>query len=232
MMLQLIDKKKIYLYLILLTILISIHNVNFIETFNKIFIVDKINIKSNINKITNDRIYKSLDYFYDLNIFSINPDEISSRISSIALTTEDDSINERLGYYSDAVKSIMEFPVFGIGIGNWKIKSIEYAGVDVNGYTVPYHTHNDFLQISAEIGVIGGIIYLMIYLIPIYQLLIKLKNKVLDNLNLVYLLVISAIFIDSMLNFPLARPVNHIYLLFTLVAMNQTSKANLKNESI
>ncbi len=171
-------------------------------------------------------------FFVNLTFNSQNPDEISSRISSIALTTEDDSINERLGYYSDAVKSIMEFPVFGIGIGNWKIKSIEYAGVDVNGYTVPYHTHNDFLQISAEIGVIGGIIYLMIYLIPIYQVLIKLKNRVLDNLNLVYLLIIASIFIDSMLNFPIARPVNHIFLLFTLVAMTQTSKANLNNESI
>lgn len=171
-------------------------------------------------------------FFVNLTFNSQNPDEISSRISSIAITTEDDSINERLGYYSDAVKSIMEFPVFGIGIGNWKIKSIEYAGVDVNGYTVPYHTHNDFLQISAEIGVIGGIIYLMIYLIPIYQVLIKLKNRVLDNLNLVYLLIIASIFIDSMLNFPIARPVNHIFLLFTLVAMTQTSKANLNNESI
>ena len=156
---------------------------------------------------------------------------ISSRINSIALTTEDDSINERLGYYSDAVKSIIQYPAFGIGVGNWKIKSIDYAGNTVNGYTVPYHTHNDFLQVSAEIGVIGGIIYLMIYLIPIYRVLIKLKNKVLDNINLVYLLIISAIFIDSMLNFPLARPVNHIFLLFTLVAMMQTSKANLNNES-
>ncbi len=171
-------------------------------------------------------------FFVNLTFNSQNPDEISSRISSIALTTEDDSINERLGYYSDAVKSIMEFPLFGIGIGNWKIKSIEYAGVDVNGYTVPYHTHNDFLQICAEIGVIGGIIYLMIYLIPIYQVLIKLKNRVLDNLNLVYLLIIASIFIDSMLNFPIARPVNHIFLLFTLVAMTHTSKANLNNESI
>ena len=88
MMLQLIDKKKIYLYLILLTILISIHNVNFIETFNKIFIVDKINIKSNINKITNDRIYKSLDYFYDLNIFSINPDEISKILNKFNIIGE------------------------------------------------------------------------------------------------------------------------------------------------
>ncbi len=50
--------------------------------------MDKINIKSNINKITNDRIYKSLDYFYDLNIFSINPDEISKILNKFNIIGE------------------------------------------------------------------------------------------------------------------------------------------------
>lgn len=170
-------------------------------------------------------------FFVNSTLNTENPDEISSRINSIALNTEDDSVNERLGYYSDAVKTIMQYPVFGIGIGSWKIKSIEYSRNSIPGYTVPYHVHNDFLQITAEIGVIGGLLYLMIYLVPIYRIAIKLKDGVLDNLNLVYLLIISAIFIDSMLNFPIARPVNHIFLLFTLVAMLQTSKTDFNNES-
>ena len=172
-----------------------------------------------------------IGYFFVNSTFNTeNPDEISSRINSIALNTEDDSINERLGYYSDAVKSIMQYPVFGIGIGNWKIKSIEFSRNSIPGYVVPYHVHNDFLQISAEIGVIGGLLYLMIYLMPIYYIVIKLKDGFLDNLNLVYLLIISAILIDSMLNFPIARPVNHIFLLFTLVAMLQTSKTDFNDE--
>ena len=170
-------------------------------------------------------------FFVNSTLNTENPDEISSRIGSIGINTQDDSINERLGYYSDAVKSIMQYPILGIGVGNWKIKSIEYAGNTVSGYTVPYHAHNDFLQITAEIGIIGGLLYLMIYLIPIYRILIELNLRVLDNLNLVYLLIISAVFIDSMLNFPIARPVNHIYLIFTLVAFLQTYKSNFNNES-
>ena len=173
-----------------------------------------------------------IGYFFVNTTFNTeNPDEISSRINSIALNTEDDSINERLGYYSDASKSIMQYPVFGIGIGNWKIKSIEYSRNSIVGYTVPYHVHNDFLQITAEIGVIGGLLYLMIYLMPIYRIVIKLKDGVLDNLNLVYFLIISTILIDSALNFPIARPVNHIFLLFILVAMMQTSKTDFNDES-
>ena len=112
----------------------------------------------------------------NLTLNTENPNEISSRIGSIGINTQDDSINERLGYYSDAVKSIMQYPVFGIGLGNWKIKSIEYAGNSVTGYIVPYHTHNDFLQLSAEIGVIGGVLYLLIYLIPIFQTVKKTKG--------------------------------------------------------
>ena len=118
-----------------------------------------------------------IGYFFVNTTFNTeNPDEISSRINSIALNTEDDSINERLGYYSDATKSIMQYPVFGIGIGKWKIKSIEYSRNSIVGYTVPYHVHNDFLQITAEIGIIGGLLYLMIYLIPIFHTVKKLKD--------------------------------------------------------
>lgn len=231
------DKRIIYLSYILLFISFSalyilLTRSAFLSLGILTFFIVVFNYKKIITRSIPLLVILLIGYFFvNLTFNTKNPDEISSRISSIALTTADDSINERLGYYSDAVKSIIQYPAFGIGVGNWKIKSIHYAGNTVNGYTVPYHTHNDFLQISAEIGVIGGIIYLMIYLIPIYRVLIKLKNKVLDNQNLVYLLIISAVFIDSMLNFPLARPVNHIFLLFTLVAMIQTSKVNFINES-
>ena len=231
------DKRIIYLSYILLFISFSalyilLTRSAFLSLGILTFFIVVFNYKKIITRSIPLLVILLIGYFFvNLTFNTQNPDEISSRISSIALTTADDSINERLGYYSDAVKSIIQHPAFGIGVGNWKIKSIDYAGNTVNGYTVPYHTHNDFLQISAEIGVIGGIIYLMIYLIPIYRVLIKLKNKVLDNQNLVYLLIISAVFIDSMLNFPLARPVNHIFLLFTLVAMIQTSKVNFINES-
>jgi len=163
------------------------------------------------------------------NINTVNQDEIYTRIVS-TVDTQDDSINERLGYYRDALESIKEKPILGIGVGNWKIKSIKYAGQSVVGYTVPYHAHNDFLQLAAEIGLAGAAFYLMIYLIPFYNAFIKIKNKVLDNFNLIGTSIIFVIFIDSMLNFPIARPINHIFLIFTLVVLMLTSKSNFSNE--
>ena len=231
------DKRLVYLSYALLFISFSALFILLTRSaFLSIGILTLVMITFNYKKIISSSIpimaIMLIGYFFvNSTLNTENPDEISSRIGSIGINTQDDSINERLGYYSDAVKSIMQYPILGIGVGNWKIKSIEYAGNTVSGYTVPYHAHNDFLQITAEIGIIGGLLYLMIYLIPIYRILIEQNLKVLDNLNLVYLLIISAVFIDSMLNFPIARPVNHIFLIFTLVAFLQTYKSNFNNES-
>jgi len=41
---QLIDKSKIYLYIFLLLILLSLHNINLISNIDNYFKIDKINI--------------------------------------------------------------------------------------------------------------------------------------------------------------------------------------------
>ena len=44
-------------------------------------------------------------------------------------------------------------PILGVGLGNWKIKSIDYDSKDIKGYVVPYHAHSDFIQLGAELGI-------------------------------------------------------------------------------
>ena len=76
--------------------------------------------------------------FVDQSFDQENNDQIAERISSIQITTEDDSINSRLRYYSHAIESISKNPLTGIGIGTWKIKSIEYESAKIFAYTVPF----------------------------------------------------------------------------------------------
>ncbi len=231
------DKRLIYMsYLLLLIAFSSLFLLLTRSAFLSLFLLTFAFMIFNYKKLIKSSIpiflTMLISYLFVNSTFNTeNPDEIVSRVSSISVNTQDESINERLGYYSNALEVISEYPIFGIGIGNWKIKSIDLAGQSVVGYTVPYHVHNDFLQISAEIGIIGGLFYLLIYMIPVYRLIIRCKDKVLDNLNLAYVLIISAIFIDSMLNFPIARPINHIFLLFTLVAFILNSKSSFHHES-
>ena len=75
--------------------------------------------------------------------------------------------NSRLKYYSDAFDSVKQNPITGVGIGNWKINSIDKGKRHIEGYIVPYHAHNDYIQILAETGVFGLISYVFIFIFSI-----------------------------------------------------------------
>ena len=60
---------------------------------------------------------------------------LADRFSNVTNPTVDESVNERLNFYTTAVKSLAEKPLLGIGIGNWKIKSIELNKDIIQNYT-------------------------------------------------------------------------------------------------
>lgn len=154
-----------------------------------------------------------------------NKSQIVDRVSSISLERSDDSVNERLSYYSHALESIKKNPILGIGIGNWKIKSIEYASKIMKAYTVPYHAHNDFLQIGAEIGLIGLIFYAFIVVYPILICINQILKKEYNDIYIIVLLVLISYFIDSMLNFPMSRPITHMAFIFVLILFSHIHKS-------
>ena len=49
-----------------------------------------------------------------------------SRAATISLSTNDGSVNQRLRYYQDVITHLTSNPFFGTGLGNWKLKSIDY----------------------------------------------------------------------------------------------------------
>jgi len=143
---------------------------------------------------------------------------ISDRISSIQVDTEDQSINERLRFYKAALYSISKHPILGIGIGNWKIESIKYDSKYMGGYRIPFHAHNDFLQITAESGIISLLFFLSFLFYPFFNFI---KKKIYKQNNFYYftlLIMIVTYIIDSLLNFPISRPISHVFLIFIMVA--------------
>ena len=88
MMLQLIDRGKIYFYLTLLLILLSIHNLNSINFLNNFFKVKKIILNANIEENLNQEISSSLNQFYNLNIFSINSNEVIKKLDNFNIISE------------------------------------------------------------------------------------------------------------------------------------------------
>ena len=133
-----------------------------------------------------------------------------SRAATISVSTNDGSINQRLRYYEDVLTHITQNPILGVGIGNWKLASIDYDKEDITGYIVPYHAHSDFIQLGAELGFVGFLLYLGIFMLGAYFTFVILFKSDLstDNKWFVFFLItaLGVYFIDANLNFPIARP--------------------------
>ena len=168
-----------------------------------------------------------LGYFISSSIInSEGTNIINDRVSSISIDRTDNSIDERLRFYSAAVESISKNPILGIGIGNWKIETIRYDAKNLSDYRVPNHAHNDFLQVAAESGFLALLFYLGFI---IYPYIFYLKNNLYKDSNHIFyitLIMMSVYIIDSMLNFPISRPVSHIFLVFMLIIFMKLKEVN------
>lgn len=157
----------------------------------------------------------------NLNYLNKKDNDIISRASSISLSTEDGSVNQRLRYYKHCLSQFYETPFTGVGIGNWKLNSIDYDKKDINGFIVPYHAHNDFLQILTEMGIVGLIFYLSFLF---YSTKSLLKGKLFENnLNIFLIGSVLIYLLDSSLNFPISRPISQLFLiaLLTIISANE-----------
>ncbi len=166
------------------------------------------------------------------NIFlsSQSENKFANRFSTISLNTVDGSINQRLRYYKQALSSISQNLFLGIGVGNWKLKSIEYDRSNIIAYIIPYHAHNDYLQIAAESGIFALFFYVLIFTVIILMLyLLYLKEKK----DLFYLMVFASILVylfDSLFNFPIARPISQLFLILVfslIIALSKTQTVKI-----
>ena len=147
---------------------------------------------------------------------------VIDRVSTIKLNNEDESINQRLRFYKAAITSIKNNPVLGIGIGNWKFISIKYDSKEMTEYTVPYYVHNDFLQIGAEIGIIGMLLFVYFIFNPFLSLMKKIYYSKENLFEFIIFLMLGVYIIDSLLNFPINRPISHIMLIVLAIIYQKT----------
>lgn len=139
---------------------------------------------------------------------------IANRVSTIDFTEE--STNTRLRYYRHGSNQLLNNPLIGVGLGNWKIVSVEKEKDKIISYIVPYTMHNDFLEVAAELGVIGLIIFILIFYFALknsWNLFNRIKS---DPIVLVGPTMLMIYIIDSNLNFPFTRASQLFYLSFVL----------------
>jgi O-antigen ligase/tetratricopeptide (TPR) repeat protein len=131
---------------------------------------------------------------------------VTARIQSIKL--ENNASSGRLHLWEGAIDYATKHPFVGAGYGNWKLASIPYEKEFTNDLFVPYHSHNDFLEMFADLGIVGGLCFgLMFLLFPIYAFTIW-RNKDAKAFHLpatISFMAVTCYAVDAFLNFPAER---------------------------
>ena len=130
---------------------------------------------------------------------------VTKRIGDITVASEE---NSRLRLWKNAIDYSIHHPLIGCGYGNWKLASIPYEIFHTTELFVPYHAHNDFFEMFADLGVLGGLSFSLLFLlVPIITFSIW-KNKSFNNLHLaatILFMAVTCYAVDAFLNFPAER---------------------------
>lgn len=174
---------------------------------------------------------------------SFNKSQDKGRFSSVAdrvaqinpLQSKDASINIRLKYWDNAFQIATKNPIFGVGLGNWKIESQPYEKEISNNLTLSDHPHNDFVEIAAETGFINLLVYLCIFIFALFKNVktyFGATDPKLRFIALIALLLMVSYGVDAFFNFPLYRTTMQInFCLFLALTFCNTAALPITTNS-
>lgn len=93
------------------------------------------------------------------------------------LIEKDASVKIRTTYWGSAFEIIKKHSIVGIGLGNFGDYHTAYKSEEQNE---SIKVHNDYLQIGAELGIIGLVVFLLIWLLPFVK---AIKSKSEDRIQ-------------------------------------------------
>jgi O-antigen ligase len=128
-------------------------------------------------------------------IFVFNSNIITQRLAS-SFNLKEGSNVERYKNWVQAADMIQDYPLGGVGLGNYA-RTVNPAAVGRSSI----YAHNLFLDIAAETGILNGVVFLMLIFIPIWR---NIKSGSMLNLGLAAGLV--AFFVHSIFDTALYSP--------------------------
>ena len=173
---------------------------------------------------------------------------IKSR-TSIHQLTQGSSISRRIAIWKFTWMMIEDKPILGSGLGTFQYNSLRYQAEffeqDENRSIYPYgiadKAHNEYLQLWAELGIIGFIVFLWIVIQYFVFGIRFLKRRKKSNNKMQFALIIGfigavfAVLIDALFGFPLHLPATVLLfwlaLAMTVVLIQKETQARRATES-
>jgi O-antigen ligase len=90
----------------------------------------------------------------------------------------------RLNIWKKSIPIVKEHPVLGVGAGNWKIEVSKYNVAlyyNDRGWVVPRRTHNDYINVVTETGLLGLLVFLSMFGVLLFYLIKNIKRA--ENRN-------------------------------------------------
>ncbi len=155
---------------------------------------------------------------------------VTKRIGDITIEKGSD----RLAFWKTGIDYAKHHLLKGAGYGNWKIASLYYEKGQTNDFVVRYHLHNDFLENFAELGIIGGLLFLSIFLLAfLFTLKVMLNKKyaVFRVHATISFMAMTCYLVDATLNFPAERTVMQVMFAIT-TALLISPNSVMNNEAL
>lgn len=160
---------------------------------------------------------------YNYNKYANRNIQNNYSVAARVQTIEDGNSKGRLLIWKNTVEIIKMNPIWGYGIGNHKLNIMRVEAKKKMNYVVSDHAHNDFLEMQSELGIIGELLYILLYLsMAIVGIKIIIKKNTKQPYRLIALcslLLLVTYMNDALFNFPNERATPQIYLAISLAIM-------------
>ncbi len=142
---------------------------------------------------------------------------VTERISSIGSTTNSSNVR-RFEFWKLGLDYVKKNPLMGAGYGNCKLAMIPYENKFQTDFNYGKHLHNDFLETAMEVGIVGGLAFIALFVCALIYVIKVWRSQVNDYckyISIFSLVALAGYFTDAAFNFPSERPI--MQLLFALI---------------
>ncbi len=159
-----------------------------------IFIIEKRKIISLITLFLISILYITI---FNLNQFSGRYYNAIDKMSDKTTTNQpnENSMSQRKFIYSNSLNIILEKPFFGYGTGDVKRTLNKLYNKEQTNFKSYLNAHDQFLQTSIALGLIGLILLILVFILPI----INMFNQKEYFLVTIFLIIVAGFLFESML---------------------------------